>query len=159
MPAAYSWTLVPDPSATPPDVAAQAQVVARGQSVPNQQKRGLKRPFMRDGARDIATATVDELLASRVGQIIGTFGEMPWRHEEDSKLDRLRNTNNSVMLREFAALYCRDALRAWLPSVALVDVQATRTDRSIDMVLTCQRVSDAGTDRTFTANASISTGR
>lgn len=156
MPTIFSWPLVPEVAPSPTPEAPTT--ITTEQPALRTDRRGLRMPFRRDAARDFATTTGDDLLTNRIAQIIGVFGELPWRHEMNSQLDRLRNTNNSIMLAEFAAMYCRDALTRYEPSVALVSVQAKRTDRTIDLALTCQRVADRGTGRTFEVQTSISRG-
>lgn len=121
-------------------------------------RRGLKMPFRRDGARDFATESGDELLIGRIAQLVGTFGEMPWRHELDSRIDRLRNASSNVMLTEFATLHCRAVLSRYEPGVVLLSVSATRAERTIDLAIRCQRVADRGTRRSLEVRTSIPRG-
>jgi phage baseplate assembly protein W len=101
--------------------------------------RGLVRPFRRDGASDFANTSTAELLASNLGQILGTVcsndltgGELPWRTEFGSLLHILRLRNNDAALAEEARAYVVDALERWEPRIELVAVaveQDVLTDR------------------------------
>lgn len=95
------------------------------------QLRGIPRPFGRDQKRDIATASGATLIESKVGQVLGNDGEMPWRPDAKSGLDRLRHHSNGQILQEVAGHFVADALAQQLPSVRVVDVTATREERQL----------------------------
>ncbi len=106
------------------------------------QPRGIPRPFGRDQKRDIATASGTDLLESKVGQVLGTDGEMPWRPEAKSGLDRLRHHSNGQILQEVARYFVAEALAQQLPSVRVVDVSASREDRQIALAVKFYDASD-----------------
>lgn len=139
-----SYPLAPDPSPSPaPSSGAAAPLVttpALGR------KRGVLRPFRRDARIDFASATGDALLESKVGQVLGSDGEMPWRPEFRSNIDRLRHMKNSIALGEFARVYVGDALAKHLPSVRLLDVVAMRDERRVTLRVTFTRAEDAASE-------------
>ncbi len=94
---------------------------------------GLLVPFRRDRKRDFATGNGDELLASKVLQVLATegagprtSGELPWRTAFGTPLHLLRHQRNEHALAELARIYVRDALRRWVPEAELVSVTASR---------------------------------
>jgi phage baseplate assembly protein W len=102
--------------------------------------RGLLSPFRRDRKRDFASDDGDALLASKVMQVLGTesasasaSGELPWRTAFGTPLQRLRHMNNDVALAELARVYVRDALRTWIPEVALMSALAARDDSTLSL--------------------------
>lgn len=139
---------------TPPDPSVTAARLAP--ALP-QKKFGFLRPFSRDQARDVATATGDTLLQSRVEQVIGSNGEWPWRPNLTANLDRVRNIKEGPALDEFARAYVGQALSTFVPEVIASSVSATRTDRRLVLVVTCTRLADinARPPKTFTARASL----
>ena len=95
--------------------------------------RGLLTPFRRDRKRDFASSDGDDLLASKVLQVLGTegatarsSGELPWRTAFGTPLQLLRHQRNDVALAELARVYIRDALRRWVPEAAVVSVKPER---------------------------------
>jgi phage baseplate assembly protein W len=95
--------------------------------------RGLLAPFRRDRKRDFASDDGDQLLASKVLQVLATegatarsSGEMPWRTAFGTPLQRLRHQNNDVALGELARVHIRDALRRWVPEATLISVAVDR---------------------------------
>lgn len=95
--------------------------------------RGLLRPFQRDAFRDWANSTGGPVLASSVGQILGTMsnsplasGELPWRPEFGSNLYLLRNRQNDGTLADLARTYVVDALARWEPRVRVLGAQIKR---------------------------------
>jgi len=93
--------------------------------------RALRAPFERDRKRDFASAEGDDLLASKVEQVLATegstlrsTGELPWRTAFGTPLGVLRHQRNEVVLGELARVYIRDALARWVPEVTLVAVDA-----------------------------------
>ncbi len=79
--------------------------------------RGLLTPFQRDRKRDFASGEGDDLLASKVEQVLATegstlrsVGELPWRTAFGTPLGVLRHQRNEVVLGELARIYIRDAL-------------------------------------------------
>ena len=84
--------------------------------------RGLLTPFQRDRKRDFASGEGDDLLASKVEQVLATegstlrsTGELPWRTAFGTPLGVLRHQRNEVVLGELARVYIRDALARWVP--------------------------------------------
>lgn len=95
--------------------------------------RGLLAPFRRDRKRDFASDDGDELLASKVLEVLATegatarsSGELPWRTAFGTPLQLLRHQNNDVALGELARVYVRDAFRRWLPEATLLAVAVDR---------------------------------
>lgn len=85
--------------------------------------RGLVTPFRRV-ANDFANDTGIALLESCVAQVLGTTGdspkgrgELPWRTEFGSVLERLRHMGQNQALTAFAQAYTDDALKRWEPRV------------------------------------------
>jgi phage baseplate assembly protein W len=96
--------------------------------------RTMLRPVSREFKIDWSNGTGNQLVASAVGQILGTrsdspagVGELPWRTEFGSQLYRLRNKLNSAILVEQARQYVIDALRTWAPWVRVTNVRLVRT--------------------------------
>lgn len=140
--------------AAPPDPVATAQRLAP--ALPGN-KFGLLRPFGTDRARDLTRGSGDALLASRVGQVVGSGGEFPWRPHLTANLDRVRNVMNDAALAEFARVYVGQALTAYVPQVLAVRVTPTRTLRFLQLAVTCTRVADADLKppRTFSVAAAL----
>jgi len=99
--------------------------------------RTMIRPVTRELKQDWLNATGSRLVASAVGQILGTrsdspenSGELPWRTEFGSQLYRLRNKLNSAAVGELARRYVVDALRTWAPWVRVTSVGLVRTGTS-----------------------------
>jgi hypothetical protein len=95
--------------------------------------RGLLTPFQRDRKRDFASGEGDDLLASKVEQVLATegstlrsTGELPWRTAFGTPLGVLRHQRNEVVLGELARVYIRDALARWVPEATLVAVEVQR---------------------------------
>ncbi len=93
--------------------------------------RGLLAPLRRDRKRDFATSDGDELLASKVMQVLATegaslrsSGELPWRTAFGTPLHLLRHQNNDVALAELGRVYSQAARRRWLPEAEVVSVAA-----------------------------------
>lgn len=95
--------------------------------------RGIVRPLRRDQKIDFANETGAALIASAVGQILGTQsdsettqGELPWRTEFGSLLHLLRHRLNSHALVEVARKFVVDPLRRWEPRVRVTRVNINR---------------------------------
>lgn len=95
--------------------------------------RGLLAPFRRDRKRDFASDDGDDLLASKVLEVLATegatarsSGELPWRTAFGTPLQLLRHQNNDVALGELARIYVRDAFRRWLPDAEVVRITVER---------------------------------
>ena len=127
------WPLLTDPFTAqvtvgdPPDPGAEqvSNVEFLG--------RGIIRPLRRDQKVDFANATGARLVASCVGQVLGTAcdsehasGELPWRTEFGSKLYLLRQRLNSNALVEQARRFVADAIRRWEPRVRITQVHISR---------------------------------
>ena len=91
------------------------------------------RPVTRELKIDWVNASGNRLVASAVGQILGTrgdspegAGELPWRTEFGSQLYRLLNRLNSTALVELARHYVVDALRQWAPWIKVTGVKLVR---------------------------------
>ncbi len=97
-------------------------------------------PFRRDKKRDFASGSGEVLLASKVRQALLTegatprsSGELPWRTSFGAGLALLRHQRNDAALRELARVYVRDALKRWVPSAELVEleVEASGTELTL----------------------------
>lgn len=93
----------------------------------------LLTPFRRDRKRDFAVGSGEALLASKVRQALLTegatarsSGELPWRTNFGAGLALLRHQRNDDALRELARVYVRDALKRWVPSARLVELEVSR---------------------------------
>ena len=104
-------------------------------------KQCIAAPLRRDKKRDFAFASGDDLLKSKIIQVLATEGEMPWRTSFGSGLGRLRHQKNDDELSALAIVHVRDALRKWVPEVEVSDVQ-TRGDREKLYLEVRYRVSD-----------------
>ena len=90
---------------------------------------GPVRPWRRDQKLDWASAKGQKLVASAVGQVLGTRassdytqGEVPWRTEFGSLLYLLRHRNNTPTTRELARVYASQALARWEPRLRVTGV-------------------------------------
>ena len=86
-------------------------------------------PLRRDEKNDWAHGSGPDLVASKIKQVLGTqgaignsSGELPWRMDFGSAVDRLRHQNNNAVLKELARVYVEDALAAWVPEVEVTEV-------------------------------------
>ncbi|QQR46168.1 hypothetical protein JKA73_08705 [Myxococcus xanthus] len=102
-------------------------------------------PFRRDRKRDFASGTGDELLASKVRQVLLTegatphsTGELPWRTSFGAGLSRLRHQRNDTVLAELVRVYVRDTLARWLPGVQLVQVDVKQDREALAVRLRIQ---------------------
>jgi uncharacterized protein len=94
--------------------------------------RGLLVPFRRDKKSDFASGVGADLLHSDAEQVLGTQpGELPWRTEFGTELDRLRHRQNTEIVRELGRVYTRDALRRWLPTAELTEFSIRQSDVSL----------------------------
>lgn len=139
MPQSYTWPLAtPAPA---PTTSTPSQALP-GASPPLRERRGLLRPLQRDGKGDLATVTGDDLLVARVRAVLGADTGYPWRHSFKARLERLRNQKNNPGLTAFAMFYCAEVVARWLPSVVVLRVDASRTTRSIELVVYVIRADD-----------------
>lgn len=97
-------------------------------------------PFRRDRKRDLASGDGDELLASKVEQVLATegatnhsSGELPWRTSFGSQIHVLRHQRNDAVLAELARVYVRDALRKWVPEAEVLEVSVVRDGSSLTL--------------------------
>jgi hypothetical protein len=111
--------------------------------------RNLLIPFRRDRKRDLATGAEEALLASKVRQVLLTegstprsSGELPWRTNFGAGLGLARHRPNDAVLAELTRVQVRDALRRWLPAVAVVEVEVTALASILSVRV---RVQDGGT--------------
>ena len=93
-------------------------------------RRCLVAPLRRDKKSDFAHASGEDLLKSKIIQVLATDGEMPWATSFGSKLTRLRHQKNDEVLEALARVYVRDALRKWVPEIEVMDVLAKRDGES-----------------------------
>lgn len=99
-------------------------------------------PFRRDRKRDFASGEGDELLASKVEQVLATegatnrsSGELPWRTSFGTPLQLLRHQRNDAVLAELARVYVRDALRKWVPEAQIVDLEVARDGSTVTLLV------------------------
>jgi uncharacterized protein len=104
--------------------------------------RGLLTPFRRDRKRDFASGEGDELLASKVEQVLATegstlrsMGELPWRTAFGTPLEQLRHQRNDEVLVELARVHVRDAIVRWVPEARVVSLQAQRDGTTLKLRL------------------------
>ncbi len=87
---------------------------------------GIVAPLRRDKKRDFASADGDDLLHSKVIQVLCTEeGELPWR-SFGSRVHLLRHQRNDDILQELGRVYARDALQKWVPDAQVSSVTAVR---------------------------------
>jgi len=103
---------------------------------------GVLIPFRRDRKRDFASGDGEELLASKVEQLLATegatarsSGELPWRTAFGTPLQLLRHKNNDAILAELARVYVRDALRKWLPEAQILELGVARDGATVTLRL------------------------
>lgn len=103
---------------------------------------GILRPFQRDAKNDFANGSGDALLASRIGQILGTRarsgsspGEVAWRPNFGSRLHLLRHANNTSQRQALARSYLVEALSRWEPRVVPTEVEVESRGREIRLRL------------------------
>lgn len=135
-----SWQLV---QVTTP--APTAPAVANPSGQPAFLGFGLTTPFVR-GANDFASAAGVELVKSCVSQVLGTIGdtpisggELPWRTEFGSALERMRHRNQDYMFVELARTYVVDAITRWEPRALVKTVrlgQSTSNARQASIFVT-----------------------
>jgi hypothetical protein len=96
---------------------------------------GPVRPWRRDIKHDWATAGGQKLIASCVGQVLGTRcdcdyagGEVRWRTEFGSLLYLIRHRNNDPTTRELARVYVAEAIGRWEPRVRVTGVEVKSQD-------------------------------
>lgn len=137
MPVSYSWPLVTPPAPIVGGGAVTPLVAGVDSSASFVTIRGLLRPFVRDGVSDFASGTGARLLASKIGQIVGTRcssetmeGELPWRPEFGSLVNLVRHRNDDAITRELSRVYVEDALRRWLPSIRVREVDVLGSDET-----------------------------
>ena len=99
-------------------------------------------PFRRDRKRDFASGEGDELLASKVEQVLATegatnrsSGELPWRTSLGTPLQLLRHQRNDAVLGELARVYVRDALRRWVTEARIVELLVQRDGPSLTLLI------------------------
>ncbi len=102
--------------------------------------RNLLIPFRRDRKRDFACGDGQELLASKVRQVLltegaiaGGSGELPWRTSFGAALPLLRHQNASPATAELARVYVRQALARWMPEVEAVEVEVVESGPRLGM--------------------------
>lgn len=122
------------------DELAQTAEAARS-GLPAFLGSGLLR-FLRDQKNDFASGSGAELIAARVGQVLGTkrttpngTGEIPWRPEFGSALQELRHQNNDDVLADLAVVYVGEALRRWESRARVASVTPRRTPDGSGLVL------------------------
>ena len=104
--------------------------------------RNLLIPFRRDRKRDLATGEGEELLASKVRQVLLTegstprsSGELPWRTNFGAGLGLARHRPNDAVLVELTRVKVRDALDRWLPGVAAVEIDPATSGERLSLRL------------------------
>ncbi|MBI5535982.1 MAG: hypothetical protein HY898_24895 [Deltaproteobacteria bacterium] len=103
---------------------------------------GVLIPFRRDRKRDFASGDDEELLASKVEQVLATegatnrsSGELPWRTAFGCQVHLLRHQRNDAVLAELARVYVRDALRKWLPEAQILELGVARDGSTVTIRL------------------------
>lgn len=128
-----TWQILPDPltpglneqSYEQSLNVADTQVVSGGQYIGT----GLLRPLRRSLNGDFLSGSGLALIRAGVGLILGTSctseisdGELPWRTEFGSVVQRLRLQPNDANLRDLARVYVIDAISRWMTAVRITDV-------------------------------------
>jgi uncharacterized protein len=118
--------------------------------------RGLLTPFRRDRKRDFASGEGDELLASKVEQVLATegstlrsTGELPWRTAFGTPLEQLRHQRNDEVLAELGRVYVRDALQRWLPAARVVAILVQQDGTGLRLHLRCSSAERPPSDVTL----------
>ncbi len=105
--------------------------------------RGLIRPLQRDGKGDFVNATGPALVEAAIVQILATAassakaeGELPWRTEFGSWIYLLRHSGNDELVELLARRYVADAIRRWLPRVAVTGatIERRKNERDDDIL-------------------------
>lgn len=102
-------------------------------SVAPSQRTGLLRPFSRDQKAGFATASGPELVEGRVGAIVSSAGEVPWKPGLDAGLNKLRNVRANGSLQGFAQVYVSHALTQYEPALTGVTVSASRSGTQVNL--------------------------
>ena len=109
------------------------------------ERRGILTPFVRDKKRDFASGVGAALLQSDARQLLGMRpGELPWRTELGTELDRLRHKQNTDVVRELGRVYTREAFVRWLPSVAVTGFSIAQEAESLRVRVTLRHGDDEG---------------
>ena len=94
--------------------------------------RSLLTPFRRDKKNDFASGSGNELLKSKIIQVLmveadtpKSSGELPWRTSLGSAVHLASHHRNDSIIAELVRVYARDALKKWLPQITVtrLDVQ------------------------------------
>lgn len=103
---------------------------------------GLMRPLRRDQKNDFASGGGVDLVASCIGQVLGTKadtarspGELPWRTDFGSRLHLLRHRNHTAALDDVALVYVVEALRRWEPRVSVTSASVERTTNNRELIV------------------------
>jgi hypothetical protein len=114
---AFEWVVRPLGTAPPPP-----QLGTKPGSL------AITRPFRRDRQNDVATASPAAARRARIGQILGTrrqtataSGELLWDPTFGSQIHTLRHRSGAGV-DELAALFVREALARWEPTIAATAV-------------------------------------
>jgi phage baseplate assembly protein W len=113
-------------------VAVAASLIA---NEPVAVRRGILTPLRRESG-DFANGSEAALVASMVGQVLGTRcadglgsrGEIPWAPTFGSLIYKLRHQNVTPVLRYQARAYVVNALARWVRQVRVTDVQVDNSD-------------------------------
>lgn len=97
------------------------------------QRRGLLRPFARDQKAGFATDSGAPLVEGRVGAIVASAGEVPWKPGLDAGLNKLRNVRANGSLTGFAQVYVQTALTKYEPALTGVVASASRSGTSVTL--------------------------
>jgi len=126
-----AWPILPD--ATTSTVAVVTRSASGKIFTSGLTARGILRPFRRDNKLDFANGGGAELIASNVGQVLGTIcssdyssGELPWRTEFGSLMHVLRLRNNSAALADQARVFVARAIERWEPRALVRRVRVQR---------------------------------
>lgn len=133
----FTFTLTPDPSA--PIASSTSPTTPKAVTPRPTVKRGLRRPFQRDGKGGFARIDGDDLLEEKLGNLLGLSG-LPWDPARTSRLDELRHLAGSSAFRAFARAYVADALRTYLPELQLVEVQTEGSGAAQKIVVVASKV-------------------
>lgn len=115
--------------------------------------RAIVRPFVRDQKNDFATAAGKPRIEAAIIQVLGTrcadptgtsLGELPARPEFGSLLFKLRHRSNNPDLLNVARVYCRDALRRWMPKLIVRDIPITQERKFLYLAISYEMVDPSG---------------
>jgi phage baseplate assembly protein W len=116
-------------------------------------ERGLLAPLRRDAQQGFATGYTEALVRSSIRQILGTraddgaqAGELPWRPEFGSLLERLRFMNMDDSYGALVRNRVANAVGRWEPRARIKRVETVRREDGVAETVVVYDIVQAGTE-------------